>query len=107
MKSSDKIKDIINKLEELKSSTSVVESDIKAIAAKIGYNYKVGDKVALGYARFGVVKEVYTSPITINIDGTDVSKEASQNNPAYLVIEDSGHAVLRLGTEIDSSARED
>jgi hypothetical protein len=106
MKHSETIQHLLKELAALKDSTDLIMSDIKAIATKIGYFYKVGDKVSLGYARVGTVVEIFRAKITLEIDGTSVTKEASESDPAYLIKEESGHAVLRLATEIDSTSRE-
>lgn len=103
MKASERISAIKEGVFNLLNSLNSLRSEM---ATKVGYLYKVGDKVSLGYARVGVIQEVYTEPVTIEIDGTTVTKEASSNNPAYLIKEPSGHVVLKLGTELDNTSRD-
>lgn len=65
--------------------------------------YTEGTKVAWnwgeGTAEAEIVK-VYTRKITVTIKGTDVTREASDNQPAYLLKQEDGDQVLKAHCEV-------
>jgi hypothetical protein len=48
----------------------------------------------------GQVEEVFFEPVEKTIKGTLVKRNASQDNPAYLIKEDNGNIVLKLHSEL-------
>lgn len=48
----------------------------------------------------GVVKEVFTSDVTRTIKGTEVSRNASDDEPAYLIQQEDGDRVLKNCDEV-------
>lgn len=48
----------------------------------------------------GVVKEVFTSDVTRTIKGTEVSRHASEDEPAYLIHQEDGDRVLKNCNEV-------
>ena len=48
----------------------------------------------------GEIVQVYTRKITLKIDGTDVTRDASEDNPAYKIEQDDGNAVLKSDSEV-------
>ncbi|RLQ86939.1 DUF2945 domain-containing protein [Notoacmeibacter ruber] len=48
----------------------------------------------------GKVQEKFTEEVTRTIDGTEVKRDASDDNPAYLIEQDDGHRVLKKHSEL-------
>ncbi|HAW91905.1 MULTISPECIES: DUF2945 domain-containing protein [unclassified Arsukibacterium] len=57
-----------------------------------------GNGTAEGYTR-----EVFRKKITKTIKGTEVTRDASDNDPAYLIEQSDGDQVLKLHSEIRKS----
>jgi hypothetical protein len=68
--------------------------------------FETGDKVKWkwgdGYGE-GTVREVFTSDVTRTIKGTEVSRNASQESPAYLLQQDDGDEVLKGHSELEAA----
>jgi hypothetical protein len=62
---------------------------------------KVKWKWGNGYGH-GTVQSVFTKKITRKIDGTEVTRDGSEDNPAYYVTVKDGNNVLKLGSELES-----
>ena len=56
---------------------------------------KWGDNRAVGK-----VREKFTEHVTMTIKGTDVSRNATDKEPAYLIEQDDGDRVLKSHSEI-------
>lgn len=69
-------------------------------------NYNVGDKVKWewgdGYGE-GEVEERFTDKVTRTIDGTEVSRDASDDDPAYLIEQEDGDRVLKSHSELQKA----
>jgi len=65
--------------------------------------YNVGDKVKWkwgeGYGR-GKVAERFTEKTTRTIEGNEVTRDASDDEPAYLIEQDDGDRVLKSHSEV-------
>lgn len=48
----------------------------------------------------GKVREVFREKVTRTIDGTDVTRNASDDEPAYLIEQDDGQRVLKSHGEL-------
>lgn len=48
----------------------------------------------------GEVKEIYKEDISKTIDGNEVNRKASEDNPAYLIEQEDGQKVLKALSEI-------
>ena len=65
--------------------------------------YKVGTKIEwkwLGRSIQGIVKEVFTEPVTKTIKGKNIKRNGSVENPAYLVESSVGNLALKLHSEL-------
>lgn len=66
--------------------------------------YDAGTKVKWkwgeGWGR-GEVSEVFTSEVTRTIKGTEVTRKASDDDPAYLIEQADGDRVLKGHSEIE------
>jgi len=48
----------------------------------------------------GKIDTVYTKDVTRKIKGTDVTRNASEDEPAYYIVQDDGDAVLKSHSEV-------
>lgn len=68
--------------------------------------YSTGDKVRWkwgdGWGE-GRVTERFTSSVTRTIDGTEVKRDASEDEPAYLIEQDDGDKVLKSHSELQKA----
>lgn len=69
-------------------------------------NFSNGDQVEWewgnGHGR-GKVKKKYTSDVSIKIKGSEVKRNASDDDPAYLIEQDDGDEVLKSGSELNKA----
>ena len=49
----------------------------------------------------GTVEESFSSHVTLQLDGEEVSREADERNPAYLINRETGGQVLKSHSEIE------
>lgn len=50
---------------------------------------------------FGDVEERFTSKVTRTIEGTEVTRDASVESPAYLITQSDGTHVLKSRSEVE------
>ena len=69
-------------------------------------SFRVGDKVKWkwgdGYGE-GEISERFTDKVTRTIDGTEVTRVATDDEPAYMIKQDDGARVLKSHSEIQKS----
>ncbi len=70
--------------------------------AKFETGQKVRWKWGEGSAE-GKITKVYTSNVTKTLKGTEVTRNASEDEPAYLIEQEDGSEVLKSGSEIDAA----
>jgi hypothetical protein len=51
----------------------------------------------------GEIETVYSEKITRTIKGTEVTREASKDEPAYYIKQDDGDAVLKSHSEVEQA----
>lgn len=51
----------------------------------------------------GVIAERFTKTVTRTIKGTEVTRDASQDEPAYLVEQDDGDRALKSASELSAA----
>lgn len=51
----------------------------------------------------GEIENVYTKDITRTIKGTEVTRNASESEPAYYIKQDDGDAVLKSHSEVEKA----
>ena len=70
-------------------------------------NYNEGDKVKWkwgnGYGH-GKVQSIFEEKTTRKIDGNDVTRDGSSNNPALYIDSDDGNNVLKLASEVETDS---
>ncbi|MGR3484229.1 MAG: hypervirulence associated TUDOR domain-containing protein [Paracoccaceae bacterium] len=65
-----------------------------------------GDKVKWdwgGGTGTGTVKKVYTHKQTLKIKGNDVTRDASEDQPAFRIQQEDGDEVLKSCTEVEKA----
>jgi hypothetical protein len=65
---------------------------------------KKGTKVTWKWGRGngrGTIKEVFSEPVSKNIKGTEIKRNASKDNPAYLIEQENGNEVLKLQSQLE------
>lgn len=70
----------------------------------MAWDIHIGDTVEWNWGNgtgTGTVTERFTEHVTRTIDGTEVTRDASDDNPAYLVEQDDGDRVLKSGSELE------
>lgn len=69
--------------------------------------YNEGDHVKWkwgnGYGH-GEVQSVFTKKVTRKIDGSEVTRDGTEENPAYYVVVEEGNNVLKLESELESDS---
>jgi hypothetical protein len=62
-----------------------------------------GDSVAWDWGNgtaTGTVSKVYTQKTTVQIEGSEITRKASDDCPAYLITQDDGDDVLKSDSEV-------
>ena len=70
-------------------------------------NISEGDKVEWNWGNgtgTGKVQKKYTEKVTRTIKGSDVTRDASDGDPAYLIEQDDGDEVLKSGSELKKAS---
>ena len=67
----------------------------------------IGDKVkwtwGSGTAR-GKVTDRFTERVTRTIDGSEITRNATDDDPAYLLVQEDGGRVLKSGSELSKDS---
>jgi len=66
-------------------------------------SYQEGTKVEWDWGNgtgTGKVTKKYTQKITLKINGSEVTRKASDDEPAYKIEQDDGSEVLKSGSEL-------
>lgn len=50
----------------------------------------------------GQIKERFEREVTRTLQGREVTRDGSEDNPAYLIKQDDGDEVLKLGSELEA-----
>lgn len=69
-------------------------------------NFREGDTVQWnwsGSTAEGTIKEVFTEKVTRVIKGSEITRNATEEEPAYLVVQEDGSRVLKSGSELSKS----
>ena len=70
----------------------------------MAFDIHIGDTVRWTWGEHqatGTVSERFTERVTRTIKGTEVTREASEDEPAYLIEQDDGDEVLKSSSEIE------
>ncbi|WP_420452153.1 DUF2945 domain-containing protein [Ilumatobacter sp.] len=71
----------------------------------MSYDIHIGDTVSWNWGdstASGEVTERFTEKVTRTIKGTEVTRDASEDEPAYLIEQEDGDRVLKSSSELDS-----
>ena len=66
-------------------------------------SYQTGTKVEWDWGNgtgTGKIAKKYTQKITLKINGSEVTRDASDDEPAYKIEQDDGSEVLKSGSEL-------
>ena len=69
----------------------------------MAYDIHIGDEVAWDWGNgtgTGTVQERFTDKVTRTIDGSEITRDASEDEPAYLIEQEDGSRVLKSTTEL-------
>lgn len=69
-------------------------------------NYRKGSRVKWNWANGtgeGKIVEVFTSPVERTIKGSKIKRNASKDEPAYLIEQEDGDKVLKSASELSSA----
>lgn len=69
----------------------------------MSYDIHIGDQVEWNWGSgtgTGTVVERFTEKVTRTIDGSEITRDASEDEPAYLIEQDDGDRVLKSSTEL-------
>jgi len=72
----------------------------------MSYKFHIGDKVEWNWGNGtgeGKIDERFTSKVTRTIDGSEVTRDASEDEPAYMIKQDDGGKVLKSASELSSA----
>lgn len=73
------------------------------MAEKYNEGTEVKWKWGSGYGN-GKVKEVFTEKVTRTISGTEVTRDASSDQPAYMIQQADGDRVLKSHSEVEKAS---
>ena len=68
-------------------------------------NQDVKWKWGENYAR-GQIEERFEKKVTRTIDGNEVTRDGSGDNPAYLIKQEDGQKVLKKGSELEADPQD-
>ncbi|MGH1504088.1 MAG: DUF2945 domain-containing protein [Acidimicrobiales bacterium] len=69
----------------------------------MSYDFHIGDDVEWDWGNgtgTGTITKRYTQKITRTLQGSEVTRDASEDEPAYLIEQDDGDEVLKSSTEL-------
>ena len=69
-------------------------------------HYKEGDEVTWSWGNGqgrGTIQSVFTEKTTRTIDGSEVTRNGSQDDPAYYIRVDDANNVLKLHSEVQKA----
>lgn len=73
------------------------------MTANPGGRIKIGDTVSWDWGSgtaTGTVKKKFTERVTRTIKGTEITRDATSDEPAFLIEQDNGNEVLKSVTEL-------
>lgn len=72
--------------------------------------FQVGDRVQWSWGEgeaVGVIQEIIKEPITLELRGTMVRCEGSEEDPAFLIRQDDGDELVKRSSEVEHITRTD
>ncbi len=72
----------------------------------MSYDIHIGDQVEWNWGSgtgTGKVVERFTEKVKRTIDGSEITRDASEDDPAYLIEQDDGDRVLKSSSELSSA----
>lgn len=65
---------------------------------------QVGDKVSWNWSNgtaSGTIKQIYKKRVTKTLQGSEIVRNADEDNPAYLIEQEDGAQVLKSDSELN------
>lgn len=81
--------------------------DIEENGVEMSKSYNVGDKLQWNWGSgtaTGIIKTIYTQKTTRKIKGNEVTRDASDDNPAYYIEQPDGDTVLKSHSEVKKAS---
>lgn len=72
----------------------------------MSYDFHIGDDVEWDWGNgtgTGTITKRYTQKITRTLQGSEVTRDASEDEPAYLIEQDDGDEVLKSSSELSKA----
>lgn len=69
----------------------------------MAYDFHIGDSVTWNWGNgtgSGKITDRFTSKVERTIDGTEVTRNATEDDPAYLIEQEDGGRVLKSASEL-------
>lgn len=69
-------------------------------------HYKEGDQVKWNWSNGtakGKIEKIYTQKVTRKIKGSEITRKASSDDPAYFIKQDDGDEVLKSHSELQKA----
>lgn len=66
-------------------------------------SFRTGDSVSWNWGSStatGTIKERFEKDVTRTIKGSEITRHGDKDNPAYLIEQEDGDRVLKLGSEL-------
>jgi hypothetical protein len=76
------------------------------MSSAMTYEIHIGDEVRWSWGSgtgTGKVAERFTSKVTRTIDGSAITRNASEDEPAYLIEQEDGGRVLKSSSELETT----
>jgi len=51
----------------------------------------------------GLIREIYREKVTRTIKGSEITRNGSDDNPAYVIVQEDGNRVLKLHSELEKN----
>ena len=70
----------------------------------MAYDYHIDDTVEWDWGNgtgSGTITERFTEKVTRTIDGNEVTRDASEDEPAYMIEQEDGSRVLKSASELN------
>ena len=69
-------------------------------------SYRTGQYVKWNWGNgegCGKIEERFEREVTRTLDGSEITRNGCEDNPAYLIKQDDGDEVLKLGSELEAA----
>jgi len=103
----ERIADLLFLLTPSETQDRVLRALVAGTTSLMAYDFHIDDTVEWNWGNgtgLSKIIERFTSEVTRTIDGTEVKRTASEDEPAYLIEQEDGRRVLKSSTELTRGA---